>query len=259
MYEPSSRALRELEARGGPRSALRVVGPGEDPRVVSTDPDQFFRRPHRSLTNAAGAALVALTVLSGYAAVTWLSPPRAPTVVPVTYLVVACLFMLPFWVWWCWRLRRNARVRAGRAACAAAAPEATAQRARAAYVGFGEEPVGRRHLEVSLIADLGTHEVAFAGARFDRGWRPTMLFNSRDPVWVWRSGDWGFGQVAPHGADPTYDPLTDEPRTPTFEELHDGRSPAWYRAELMDLAAQFRAGTVTRDEYDAAVRRLTSP
>ncbi|MBM7367533.1 hypothetical protein [Gordonia hydrophobica] len=258
-YQPSQEAWRQLDVRGGPRSALRLVGPGEDPRVVSTDPDHFFRRPHDTVMRAALVALIVGTAVLGYATVAWFPPPGAPTALPVAYAVTAGVLIAPVWVWWFWQRRRDAAVTAARAVCASADPGVEVQRSRSAYVRFAEHPRGLHRLEVDVVADLGSSEAVFAGARYDRSHRSEMLFGFRDPIWVWRSGDWMFGQVAPHGVDPTYDPVADEPRIPTFEELHGGRSPASIRAELMDLAARFRAGTVTRAEYDAAVRKFTSP
>lgn len=258
MVEPSSRSYSETVTRGGPRSALRLVDRREDPRVLSADPDDFLKPPSVPLAVLGFLILTALSVL-GVRFITmalWTDDPILPWFWNVAWLIVPWVVLGPLWGWWIRRQLRRPKLRRGREAFATIASGTGPERGRATWVSYPTgDPTSRRSVTVLVVVDAPGGEAVFADAR-SRSRPGHGLFTIGDPVWIWRGGDgWVFGQVARHGDDPTYSPA-DEPRIPTFEELNGGRRPEFFVAELSELAARYRAGSLTRDEYEAAKNRL---
>lgn len=247
----------EATKRGGPSSALRLVGPGEDPRILSTNPDHFFGKLWPSVNALVSVVLVMVSVLAVRFLTIELWNDDLPWVWNATWLIVPWVVLAPLWGMWSWWRRRRARVSHGREVIAAMVRGTPAERGRAIWVSYDEDPVSWRGLDVLVVAEFSGGEAAFVDARSKT--RPCIrdaLFQVGDPIWLWRGSDgWVFGQVAPHGLDPTYSPA-DEPQPPTWEDMHGGHSPEYFRAGLSDLAAQYRAGRLTRKEHDAAVNRL---
>lgn len=174
------------------------------------------------------------------------------------WLVVPWVVLAPLWGLWIWRQPGRIRVNRGHEAIAAMARGTPAERGRAIWASYPDEGfISRRGLDVLVVAAFSDGEAVFVGARSKT--KPGIqgaLFCKGDPVWLWRGGDgWVFGQIAPHGLDPTYSPA-DEPQPPSWEDMHGGHSPEYFRAGLSDLAARYRAGRLTREEHDAAVNRL---
>jgi len=227
-------------------SALRLVDPGEDPRILSTNPDHFFRKPW---VNASALALLALTVVSALAVhfITikhWDSD--LPWVWNATLLIVPWVVLAPLRGFWIWGQRRRARVIRGREAIAAMAHGTPAERGRVRRVSYPEgDVISRRKLDVLVVAGSPGGEAVFVDARLNT--RPKVhgdLFRIGDPIWLWRGeGGWIFGQIAAHGLDPTSSP-EDEPRFPSWEEMHGGHSPEHFVAGLSELAAKYRSGAL---------------
>ncbi|SEF18629.1 SHOCT domain-containing protein [Jiangella alba] len=258
MAEPSSRSYSDEARNGGPSTALRLVDRGEDARVFSGDPDDFLETPSVPL---AVLGFLALTVLSvvGVRFITialWTDDPVLPWFWNVAWLLVPWVVLGPLWAWFIrWQLRRR-KIRRGREAMATIASGTDPEHGRAVWVSYPTgDPTSWRSVTVLVVAEAPGGEVIFVDAR-SRSRPGHGLFTIGDPVWIWRGSDgWAFGQVARHGHDPTHSPA-DEPRIPTFEELNGGRSPAFFATELAELAAQYRSGSLTRDEYETAKDRL---
>lgn len=247
----------EATNRGGPPSALRLVGPGEDPRILSTNPDHFFGKPWPRMNAVVFVALVMASVLAVRFLTIALWDSGLPWVWNAAWLIVPWVCLGPLWGIWIRRQRRRAQVSHGREVIAVAVRGTPAERGRAIGVWYDEDPISWRGLDVRVVAESSGGEVAFFGARSKT--MPCIrdaLFQVGDPIWLWRGSDgWVFGQVAPHGLDPTHAPA-DEPQPPSWEDMHGGHSPEYFRARLSALAAQYRAGGLTRAEHDAAVTRL---
>lgn len=248
----------EARDRGGLSSALRLVDPGEDPRILSTNPDHFFRK---SWVNASMLAFLALIVASALA-VHFFTIEHWDSDLPwdwnATLLVVPWVVLAPLWGFWIWGHRRHARVSRGREVIAAMTRGTPAERGQCAWVSHPEgDVISRRKLDVLVVAESPGGEVVFVDARLKT--KPKIhgdLFRIGDPIWLWRGSDgWVFGQIAPHGLDPTYSP-DDEPPFPSWEEVHGGHSPEYFVTQLSALAARYRSGALTRDEYETAKNRL---
>jgi hypothetical protein len=171
----------------------------------------------------------------------------------MTWVVLA-----PLWSFWIWGRRRSIRVSRGRKAIAAMVRGMPAERGRAIWVSHPDgDIVSSRKLDMLVVAESAGGEVIFVDARLKA--RPRArgdLFRIGDPIWLWRGEDgWIFGQIALHGLDPTYSP-DDKPQFPTWEETHGGHSPDYFVVRLSELAAKYRSGVLTREEYDAAEKRL---
>jgi len=256
---PAAVMTREEAAkRGGPSSALRLVGPGEDPRILSTNPDHFFGKSWAGVNALALFALVAVSVLAVRFLTIELWDSDMPWVWNLSWLIVPWVVLAPLWGMWSWWRRRCIRVSRGREVIAAMVRGTPAERGQAIWVSYPDEGfVSRRGLDVLVVAEFSGEEAVFVDARSKtRPRNQGALFLSGDPVWLWRGEDgWIFGQIALHGLDPTYSPA-DEPQPPTWEEMHGGHSPEYFRANLSALAAQYRSGALTGDEYEAAKNRL---
>lgn len=244
--------------RGGPSSALRLVGPGEDPRILSTNPDHFFGKPWKGAHELAFFTLVAVSVLAVRFLTIALWDNDLPWVWNATLLIMPWIVLVPLWGLWSWWRLRRARVSRGREVIAAMLRGAPAERGQAIWVWYDPEGyTSRRSRDMLVVAEFSGGEAVFVDARSNT--RPPnqgALFLDGDPIWLWRGGDgWVVGQIALHGQDPTWSPA-DEPQPPTWEEMHGGHSPEYFRTGLSDLAAQCRAGRLTREEHDAAVKRL---
>jgi len=258
QFPAGAMTREEATKRGGPSSALRLVGPDEDPRILSTDPDHFFGKPWASVNALAFFALVVASVLAVRFLTIELWDGDMPWVWNTAWLFVPWVVLAPLWGMWIWQQRRRARVSRGREAIAAMVRGTPAKRGQTIWVSYPDEGfISRRGLDVLVVAEFSGEEVVFVDARSKRKPRNQgALFLNGDPIWLWRGGDgWVFGQIALHGLDPTYSP-DDEPQPPTWEDMHGGHSPEYFRASLSDLAAQYRAGRLTREEHDVAVNRL---
>ena|GEM_PF-5393183 len=244
--------------RGGLCSALRLVGPGEDPRILSTNPDHFFGKSWAGANELALFALMVVSVLAVRFLTIAFWDSDLPWVWNATWLIAPWVVLAPLWGMWSWRRRRCIRVSRGRDVIAAMVRGTPAERGLAIWVSYPDEGlVSSRGLDVLVVAEFSGEEAVFVDARSKtRPCNQGALFHNGDPIWLWRGEDgWVFGQIALHGLDPTYSP-DDEPQPPTWEEMHGGHSPEYFRASLAGLAAQYRSGTLTREEHDAAVNRL---
>ena len=258
MREPSPQSRRELDRRGGPRSALRLVAPGEDPRVLSTDPDRFLRKP-RWVASAIGfVALVALSVV-GVRFITveaWNTGDILPWFWNPIWVLVPWVVLGPLWGWWAWRQWLGARVRSGRAALATLETTGPPERGTLQWSFLNESPTGWHRIHARMMVETPTGESVFDDIRTPKRRPRVEPFMIGDPVWIWRSVDgWTFGQITGHGTDPTHSPA-DEPQPPSWESQHGGRTPAEITADMMRLAERYRAGEMTRAEHDAALHRL---
>lgn len=248
----------ETKERGGLSSALRLVDPGEDPRILSSNPDHFFGKPWVGVSALAFLALAAASVLAVRFLTIELWDGGLPWVWNTTWLIVPWMVLAPLWGMWIWQQRRCVRVSRGREAIAAMVHGTPAERGQAIWASHPEgDVISRRKLDMLVVAESQGGESVFVDARLksrprDRGdW-----YRIGDPIWLWRGENgWIFAQIALHGLDPTYSP-DDEPPFPTWEEMHGGHSPEYFVTRLSALAAQYRAGAMTRDEYETAEDRL---
>lgn len=269
MVESSQPPYDEAVKHGGSRSALRLVDAGEDPRVLSTNPDDFLKTPSVPPAALGFIALVGLSVLGvWFTSAAWTDDPAMPLFVNLISVILPWLLVGPFWVWWFRRQLRRPGIRQGRETVAALMSTAQPEQGRATWVSFAnEEPEPWRELHVVVVVEAPGGDTVFVDAQLRRSTRRRPRFGvfgadgfdrfrTGDPVWIWRGANsWAFGQIARHGQDPTWSPA-EEPQLPTWEELHDGHSPQFFVAELSGLAAQYRAGSLTLEEYEAAKNRL---
>lgn len=242
---------------------LRVVEPGEDPRTLSTDLDDFIRMPSAGLALLGLAGLAALSALSvRYITVpAWNQDDTLPWYWDVTWLIVPWLFLIPLWGVWLRRQLRRPKIRRIRKTIAGIDAGTPPTRWHATDVSYPHiDPQPARRLEVTVTAESPSGETILAANRVPMGGRSTFdLCRIGAPVWIWQHPNGQIVvQVAWHTYDPTYS-VADEPGPPTWEELHTGRSPDYFVTELSRLAAQYRAGLLTRAEHDAAVAQLLRP
>src|SRR5690606_21473986 len=64
LLEAARMRGEDAKERGGLCSALRLVDPGEDPRILSTHPDHFFRKPWANVSALTFVTLGAASMLA---------------------------------------------------------------------------------------------------------------------------------------------------------------------------------------------------
>lgn len=225
---------------------LRLVEPGDDPRVLSTDPDDFIRMPSTGPALLGLLGLAALSALSvRYITVpAWHHDGILPWYWDVIWLVVPWLFLIPLWGVWLRRQLRRPRIREAREAIASIGVGVPPQQWHVTDVSYPHvDPQPVRRLEVTVTAESPSGQRILATNRVPMRGRSTFdLCRIGAPVWIWQHPNGQIvAQVAWHTYDPTYS-VADEPGPPTWEELHAGRSPDYFVTELSRLAAQYRAG-----------------